>query len=244
MHILESPFLAEIEAAPKSLLHITIHLIGLTLDVMCVFFRILSFLIHRAYIHVFLTVSKFNKMNKTLFALALFIFASFGLQAQIYIGASVGNSFVNKNLEDVNGDDFTVDENAFAYKVYAGYSTKFLGIEGGYRDLGEAKRDVDLGKLRTKITGFDVAARGKVNLGPVFAFAKAGAFFAKYENEIGTYSYSENSTNFLWGLGAGLQLNRLGIRLEYEGLGKESNSLSMLTAGLSFNLSRTEEEME
>lgn len=183
-------------------------------------------------------------MNKLFIALALFLFASIGLNAQIYIGASVGNSFVDKNLEDVDGDDFTVDGNALGYKVFAGYGIKFLGIEGGYRDLGKTESDYDLGKLRTHVTGIDIAARGKVNVGPIIAFAKAGAFFAKYENEVGPYSYTDNTTNFLWGLGAGLQLGRLGVRLEYEGLGTENNKLSMLTAGLTFHFGKKEPEHE
>lgn len=197
-----------------------------------------------AYIHVFLTLSKFYKLNKLFIALVLFIYASLGLNAQIYIGASAGNAFVDQNLEDVNGGDFTVDGNALGYKVYAGYGVKFLGIEGGYRNLGKIESDYDLGKLRTQVTGIDIAARGKVHLGPVIAFAKAGAFFAKYKNEIGPYSYTDNTTNFLWGLGAGLQLGRLGVRLEYEGLGKEDNKLSMLTAGLTYFFGKKEAEHE
>jgi OmpA-OmpF porin, OOP family len=184
-------------------------------------------------------------MNKLFIALTLFIFASIGLNAQIYIGASVGNSFIDKNLEDVNGDDFTVDGNALGYKVFVGYGVKFLGIEGGYRDLGKAQSEIDLGILETHVTGIDVAARGKVHLGPIIAFAKAGAFFAKYENDVLGYKYSdENTTNFLWGLGAGLQLGRLGVRLEYEGLGKEDDKLSMLTAGLTYHFGKKEAEHE
>ncbi|MCC6410577.1 MAG: hypothetical protein IT270_02890 [Saprospiraceae bacterium] len=184
-------------------------------------------------------------MNKLFIALALFLFASIGLNAQIYIGASVGNSFINKDLEDVQGDDFTVDGNALGYKVFLGYGVKFLGIEGGYRDLGTAKSDFNSGVLKTHVTGIDLAARGKVHVGPVIAFAKAGAFFAKYENEVLDYKYDDdNTTNFLWGLGAGLQLGRLGVRLEYEGLGKENSKLSMLTAGLTYHFGKKEAEHE
>ena len=152
--------------------------------------------------------------------------------SQFYAGASIGNSFINKDLTDLNGDDFKIDENSFGYKIFAGFGSKFIGGEGGYRDLGKVESEVNSTNLKSKITGWDIAARGKLSLGPVIAFAKAGAFFAKAENDIGQLNFTENSTNFLWGLGAGLKLGLIGLRLEYESLDIGSGSnLAQLTFG-------------
>jgi len=155
--------------------------------------------------------------------------------AQFYLGASLGNSFINKELTDLNGNDFKIDENEFGYKVFAGFGSKFIGGEGGYRDLGKVQTTYNSTSLQSKITGWDIAARGKLDIGPIFAFGKAGAFFAKAENQIGSSSSSKNSTNFLWGLGAGVKLGPLALRLEYESLdiGSDSN-LAQLMFGAAF----------
>ncbi len=175
-------------------------------------------------------------MKKIILVLSIFLlYFSTESQAQFYIGAGIGNSFVNKTLTDLNGEDFKVDENSFGYKVFAGFGKKFLGVEGGYRDLGTVKTSYNSTNLQSKITGWDVAARGKLDIGPIFAFAKAGAFFAKAENQIGSNNTTENSTNFLWGLGAGVKLGPVALRLEWESLEIDSeNNLSQLMFGAAF----------
>jgi OOP family OmpA-OmpF porin len=169
-------------------------------------------------------------MKKLILALSIFLlFFSIESHAQLYVGGGIGNSFINKTLTDLNGEDFKVDENSFGYKVFAGFGKKFLGAEGGYRDLGKVQTTYNSTNLQSKITGWDVAARGKLDIGPIFAFAKAGAFFAKAENQIGSNNTTENSTNFLWGLGAGVKLGPVALRLEYESLDIDSeNKLSQL----------------
>ncbi len=155
--------------------------------------------------------------------------------AQFYAGGSIGNSFIDASISDLDGGDLKIDENEFGYKIFAGFGSKFIGAEGGYRDLGKVQTTFNATNLQTKITGWDVAARGKIDIGPIFAFAKAGAFFAKSENQIGPLSFSDNSTNFLWGLGAGLKLGRLALRLEYESLDISSDSnLAQLMFGAAF----------
>lgn len=172
------------------------------------------------------------KTLTTLITLCSLVLFANEARSQFYAGASVANSFVNKELTDLNGGDFKIDENSFGYKVFAGFGSKFIGGEGGYRDFGRVKSESGSTPLESKITGWDLAARGKVSLGPVIAFAKAGAFFGKYDNKAGNNNYTENSTNFLWGLGAGIKLGLIGIRLEYESMesGSDSN-LAQLSLG-------------
>ena len=55
----------------------------------------------------------------------------------------------------------------------------FLGLEGGYRDLGEVSKTENSIKVISNNTGWDVAARGKISIGPLFGYAKAGAYFQK-----------------------------------------------------------------
>ncbi len=177
-------------------------------------------------------------MKKLILVLSIFLlYFSTESHAQFYVGGGIGNSFINKTLTDLNGDDFKIDENSFGYKVFAGFGSKFIGGEGGYRDLGTVKTSYNSTSLQSKITGWDVAARGKLDIGPIFAFAKAGAFFAKAENQIGSNNSTENSTNFLWGLGAGIKLGPVALRLEYEALDIDSNNfLSQLMFGAAIYL--------
>ena len=173
-------------------------------------------------------------MKKLILGLTIFLLCiSTESHAQFYMGGGIGNSFINKNLTDLNGDDFKIDENSFGYKVFAGFGKNFIGAEGGYRDLGKVKTSYNNISLQSKITGWDIAGRGKIDIGPLFAFAKAGAFFAKAENQVGSNHYTENTTNFLWGLGAGLKLGPLALRLEYESLeiDAENNLAQLMFSG-------------
>lgn len=155
-----------------------------------------------------------------------------------YIGGSVGNSFRNKSLENISGNDFIVDESTVGYKVFAGFGSGFLGLEGGYRDLGKVEGQQNSVNFETKTTGWDIAARGKISLGPVIAFGKAGIFFGNYKNTINLQPLDDEATStFMWGLGAGVKLGMIGIRLEYESLDlSEDNKLSMLSLGGTIHL--------
>lgn len=164
----------------------------------------------------------------TVFALTL----SSTLFSQVYIGGSVSNSFQNLKLSGISGDNFKIDDSSVGYKIFGGIGKGFLGLEGGYRDLGEVKQTNSDVKGTSKSTGWDVAARGKLKLGPVFAFAKAGAFFQQNKYEISTETFKDNSTSFMWGLGCGLKLGPIGIRLEYESLDlSKNNNIGSLSLG-------------
>lgn len=176
-------------------------------------------------------------MKKYLFLLigSLF-FLTVNAQAQFYVGASGGNSFINQNVGDINGESFKVDGNTGSWKVYGGLGNRFLGVEGGYRSVGTASTVTNDVPFETSITGWDVAAKGTIHIGPVFAFAKAGAFFGQYDNSNSLYpEYAgvDKSTSFMWGLGAGVLLgDTFEIRLEWESLNlQDSNNISTLSLG-------------
>ncbi len=157
--------------------------------------------------------------------------------AQFYIGGSLGNSFIKTTVADNSAGSFTLENNDFGWKVFGGFGSRFLGAEGGYRELGKVQMDAGGQNIESKIGGWDVAAKGNINIGPVFIFAKAGAFFARAKNSIGTLSFTSNSTNFLWGVGGGLKLGMLGLRVEYESLDmSEDSNLAMLTFGAAIHI--------
>ncbi len=166
-----------------------------------------------------------------------FIFVQLSAQTTgIYLGGGVGTSFINHTLESTSFDDVKFDENNFAYKIYAGYrANKFLSVEGGYRNTGKAEDKTNEYTISTTTKGWDVEAVGTFDLEILFLFAKAGAFFWNTENVFGQEIYKENETGFLWGVGAGVKLGGLAVRLEWESLGTTNpESLSMITGGVTF----------
>ena len=156
----------------------------------------------------------------------------------IYIGAGIGNTYLDLDLEDVGEEAQTISENSTAYKFFGGYrGESIFGLEGGYRNFGNINADVlDVG-VESKTTGWDVEALGRFEIAIIDIFAKAGALFWKTETTVADFDYNaeETGTAFMWGLGAGVHLGALGVRLEYEKFQVEDvDNLSMLSISATF----------
>jgi hypothetical protein len=178
-------------------------------------------------------------MKKSSIILPLLILISASLlQAQggFYLGGSVGSSFVETKVGELEEQDLKIDKNNFAYKIFGGLRlSEFLSAEGGYRNTGKAKTDIENVTLSTTTYGWDVAAVGKLDILLITAFAKAGAFFWKTKIELIEEAPEDNGTAFLWGFGAGINLGSIDFRVEWENMEvEETENLSMLTAGITF----------
>ncbi len=180
------------------------------------------------------------------------------LQAQgFYVGASIGSSFANKKLTGITGEDFKISKSGFAWKAYGGISWKFLGIEGGYRDLGTLKDAETImdgngdminveGESRTR--GGDIFAKGTLKIAIIQVFAKAGGFFRRTDRSLFDVDSGEDlldegrdrirNTVFAWGVGAGVNLGLVGLRVEWESLEINPDDLSMLTVGATIGLGK------
>jgi len=175
------------------------------------------------------------KNKLTLLLLAMLI-STAGV-AQFYAGVSAGNAHVNKVLYDANDATHTLDKSSLSYHIFGGLGGKILGVEGGYRNLGKTKDTKSQPDLSSSISGWDVAARGRLAIGPVIGFAKAGAFFSKSENAVGNEVGNYKATTFMWGVGAALKLTVIGFRLEYENLDMRENSkISVISFGVTAHL--------
>jgi len=155
--------------------------------------------------------------------------------ASLYVGASVGNTWQSAEVtvDEVTNEIKNIDENSTGYKIFGGFSSESIfGIEGGYRDLGEIKSTIEDHELKVSTTGWDVEAMVHLPLSIFDLFAKAGAFFWSADSAYANFSDSESGTDFLWGLGAGVSLGSIGIRLEWESMEvSELKNLSMLSLG-------------
>jgi hypothetical protein len=158
----------------------------------------------------------------------------------LYIGGGVGSSFVETNPQDLGGEELKLDKTGFAYKFFAGVKVlNFLGAEGGYRSLGNVKDKFMDVEFESNTKGFDVFAVGRYEFVIAEVFAKAGYFFydTEVKTNLGVNDFKNSDNDFVWGLGAGLKLGKIGVRAEWENFNaKDLKNLSMVTAGLTFSL--------
>jgi len=160
-----------------------------------------------------------------------------------YIGAGIGNTFFSSDYNDALDQIKKIDENSTSWKIFGGWSGhKFLGIEGGWRDFGDIETTADGEKWELGTSGFDIEATGRITIAIVDIFGKAGVMFWNSDFKIdGTDVpddlFDGSGTDFLWGLGAGVHLGAIGVRVEWESLevsGPDNLSMVSLSATLGF----------
>jgi len=184
-------------------------------------------------------MKKIASISKIMGLLFVLFFGLSELKAQdgLYFGAAMGPSFINKKVTEIGIEDVKIDGKDMAYKIYAGYKLPaFLALEAGYRNLGKVVNDFSVHNSK----GWDLNAKANISLGPLQIFGKAGAFFndvkVTFEDPIHP-EINNSNTKFMFGFGAGLNIERLGLRAEWESLDiSKGNNVSMLTAGISYRL--------
>jgi hypothetical protein len=157
-------------------------------------------------------------------------------QAKPYLGASIGASFYDKSIEDVTGDDFKMEGEEFAWKIFGGITgRRFFAVEADYRDFGRIQNQDDNTELESKVTSWDVFAVGNLYLGPLGVFGKAGISWWREDSRVEDYPFDVTGHDFAWGLGAAIRLGGMGFRAEFERFEMEGDDrLITLTAGVSF----------
>lgn len=156
-----------------------------------------------------------------------------------YVGGGIGGGFYDVQFDEIDDDIRSIDGTGTAWKLFGGFSpTRFIGVEGGYRDFGSASTDFGSATWKTSTSGWDVEALGRLTIAIVDIFGKAGVMFWNQDVTIGSSSPVDDSgTDFLWGLGAGVHLGPFGVRGEWESVaisGPSSLSMLSLSATLGF----------
>jgi OOP family OmpA-OmpF porin len=160
---------------------------------------------------------------------AVFFFAlvsSNSASAQGYVGAGFGQASVDITCDlDITCES---DDKDNAFKVFGGFQVNpNVAVEVAYLDLGEASlsgTDTLLGTadLRLGVSGFNIAALLSAPIGERFKLlGKAGIFLWDMDIDansslIGPGSLSESGNAFMFGLGGAMELDRVGVRLEWE----------------------------
>jgi len=164
--------------------------------------------------------------------------ASGALAGGMYAGAGIGNTFFSSEIDDAVEQIKNIDENSTAWKIFGGFNgSRFIGVEGGYRSFGSVESTVSDQVFKSKTSGWDVEALGRVQVAIVDIFAKAGAMFWSSEVTLLGNTMDDSGTDFFWGLGAGVHFGAIGARLEWEsveGAGPDNLSMVSLSGTLGF----------
>lgn len=130
---------------------------------------------------------------------------------KFYLGAGAGVANFEDNVEFRDLGDVDLDDDDTAYKLFGGYrATPNFGIEGGYRNFGEASA----GPFSVETDGLDVTGVGFLPLGPVDLFAKGGVIF--WNTDGGGGFPDDDGTDLTYGVGGQLNLGNLFVRVESE----------------------------
>ena len=189
--------------------------------------------------------------------------ASHAAEPGFYLGASGGQTTVDKDAKDLGLDtssitalqNFEIDDSDTGWKAYLGYQfLPWLGIEGGYVDLGSASKT----RTVTNASGTDFRANGNADftgwegflvgtipIGPVDLFAKVGGANLKVDGNVNVTnldtsesnrtSGNDNDAQLAYGVGAAYNFGKghWGLRVEAEGYDdNEVDDLYFISAGI------------
>lgn len=169
-------------------------------------------------------------MQKTLITLAVLAAGACvatGAQAKDltgwFINGGVGSAHYSASVDGVSGSD-----TGTSFQFNGGWRSQFIGIEGGYVDLGSVSEHDDAGdSAKVSGKGWTLGVNGHFN--PTekwYISARAGLFHwtthgsatVADEESSTTYSASDNGTNGYAGIGTGVDFNRhwsLGVNADY-----------------------------
>ncbi len=149
----------------------------------------------------------------------------------VYIGGSLGSASVDSFCNGVAN----CDDSDMGWKVFAGYDfSERVAFEVGYNSLGE----VSGGTKRSKISGYEMAAIGKMPLNDqIGLFGKAGLFRWTAKNDDGKRS----AFDVMFGAGVDYKMNgNMSIRGEWERFNDietksdKTSDVDMLSVGFTY----------
>ena len=138
-----------------------------------------------------------------------------------YIGAGYGESYFEDHPQSPNGGSVTFDAHDRSYRALIGYrmrATMFvdLAAEGGYVDYGIAKQTEQAVTFKQRLRGAELSGLVILPAGPFDVYGKAGIVRWSSTVDIDGTSTSRSGTNGFYGLGAGFNVGKVGVRAEYD----------------------------
>jgi OOP family OmpA-OmpF porin len=152
-----------------------------------------------------------------------------------YIGGAY--SWATLDIDEVDAN--LIDDNANAYKLFAGYEfSKFIGLEAGYLDFGS----YDVGSFEEEdvtasadLSAWTAALTGRIPLGKLFTiYAKVGYFMwdAEIQAAEDFGDATEDGEDLFYGAGLRLNFGKFSILGEYEQFDGEDFKNDLFSLGL------------
>jgi hypothetical protein len=175
-------------------------------------------------------------MRRALFGVLLTVAGAASAHAEgLYVGGSLGQSFINADWSTVNA---TVDGSDFAWKLYGGFTLgRFLAVETGYLDLGTPQTSQGSSSASQDLWGWDACGLAKLNLGPMDLYGRYGfvawrSTLSAAGSNTGVVTIKDDGTSRVIGVGAAIVLPKLTLRAEYEHFTiEEAGTPDLLTVG-------------
>ena len=144
-----------------------------------------------------------------------------------YVGGSVGNSSISTKPDtniDINSDDT-------GYKVFGGFKFTIFAVEGGYVDFGKVENAGD----SVELSGWDLFGLVNLGIGPIDLFGKLGVFAWDADALTSGNKVSDDGTDPVVGIGAGVTLGSFSVRAEYEYFDiSDFDEVSMISLGVAY----------
>ena len=120
-----------------------------------------------------------------------------------HVDANLGRA----SIDDIDG--VSINESTTAFRLGTGYRfLPWLGVAGGYVDLGNIESTVDIGSgtpqpIKATADGFEITLTGRVPLTDALALtADAGVLWWTGDTSVAGTASSDNGNDFTWGVGA------------------------------------------
>ena len=156
----------------------------------------------------------------------LFLFASINAhsaESGFYAGGSIGSAAVEVNIDDPALPDPppVFDEDDLGWKVFAGYNFAlgdafYLGLEGGYNDLGEPSTEIATIPIGLDPSAWTVFGTAGLDFGPIGVFGKYGLIDWDVDAFVDDLPFSDDGSDPAYGVGIKANLGSWELRAEYE----------------------------
>lgn len=180
--------------------------------------------------------------RKTIFVLLATLPVTAVADSGVYIGGSYGNASIDFGI-DLPGIPSEFDEDDSAFKAFLGYRfdlpMMFLGVEGGYVDLGEPELSGATETLTIDSTGLNLWGIAGLEAGLADFFVKAGyiawdADVTLTDNIGGSASDSADGSDLGYGIGIAFGIGPVEVRGELEKYEFDDADVTMLSIGFSY----------
>lgn len=146
-----------------------------------------------------------------------------GMDSGWYVGASIGQA------------DLDIDKDT-AWKISAGYQlNRTFSVEIGYTNLGEVSEGAGAFAVEAEATAWEVIGVAKFPVANQFSiYGLVGIAMAEVEGRVLGVSFSDDSTELTFGVGAQYDVSRnLGVRAQWQRYGADED-IDVISLGVVF----------